>query len=677
MKFLVSFINSWYDPPKAKEAAFAMIDRGADVMYAERFGVSDAAKESSVKVIGNVIDTSAQYPGTVLASALWHMEPTHRPRREGGASTALRGDRLRPLQLHGHGGASLAIDDKLVPAGRGEARQGQGKGDHRRHVPRQHERRRAEVELILRARPHREAGARHAAPVSCSLAGIGKRFGALVANDAIDLELRRGEILALLGENGAGKTTLMNILFGHYVADEGTISVAGPDGALPTAPPGSPHAALDAGIGMVHQHFALAESLTVLENVVLGTGLSASLRLAARRAREKARRADGRQRPRRAARPARRRGFPSASGSGVEILKVLYRGARILVLDEPTAVLTPQEVEGLFVVLRRLVAGGPADHLHLAQAERGLRHRRPRRGAARRPQSRGATRRGDGPARRSPTLMVGREVSRSRREPQAPGATVLMLKIVVDRGEDGRAGLDGVSLDGARRRDRRHRGRLRQRPDGACGASRRHGEAARRPRRCLSASRWRPGSTRRCAPASARIPEDRHHEGVVGALSIAREPRARNPRRCGVRSASASCASTLPAPPGAAIIAAFDMRCPGPDAPIRLLSGGNMQKVILARVPHRASAVGARGPADARASMSARRPKFIAACSSARARGAAIVLISEDLDELLALSDRVAVMTRRPPSAPEPVETLTLEAPRPAAWPGRHGRRAA
>ena len=116
VKFLVSFINSWYDPPKAKEAAFAMIDKGADVLYAERFGVSDAAKERGAKVIGNVIDTAAQYPGTVLASALWHMEPTIdravKAVNEGRFEAADYG----PFSMMQYGGASLALDEKLVPA---------------------------------------------------------------------------------------------------------------------------------------------------------------------------------------------------------------------------------------------------------------------------------------------------------------------------------------------------------------------------------------------------------------------------------------------------------------------------------------------------------------------------------------------------------------------------------
>src|SRR3712207_4372115 len=175
-------------------------------------------------------------------------------------------------------------------------------------------------------------------PIVLSLQGVTKRFGALVANDSIDLELRRGEILALLGENGAGKTTLMNILFGHYVADGGTIRVAGPDGDLRDLPQGSPRAALDAGIGMVHQHFALAESLTVLENVVLGTRSLAVPSLGLREARAKLL-ALTRETGLVVRRDEKVSRLTVGERQRVEILKVLFRGARILVLDEPTAVL--------------------------------------------------------------------------------------------------------------------------------------------------------------------------------------------------------------------------------------------------------------------------------------------------------------------------------------------------
>src|SRR3954465_3219038 len=116
VEFMVTFINSWFDPPKAKEAAFAMIDKGADVMYAERFGVSDAAKERKVKVIGNVIDTASQYPETVLASALWHMEPTIERALKAVSEGRFEAADYGQYSYMQHGGASLAVDDKLVPA---------------------------------------------------------------------------------------------------------------------------------------------------------------------------------------------------------------------------------------------------------------------------------------------------------------------------------------------------------------------------------------------------------------------------------------------------------------------------------------------------------------------------------------------------------------------------------
>ena len=127
VKFLVTFIGSWYDPPKAKEAAFAMIDKGADVLYAERFGVSDAAKERNVKAIGNVIDTSADYPGTILASALWHMEPTVDRAVQAVIDGTFKAENYGQYSHMAHGGGSLVMDSGLVPADVQEAVQAKEK----------------------------------------------------------------------------------------------------------------------------------------------------------------------------------------------------------------------------------------------------------------------------------------------------------------------------------------------------------------------------------------------------------------------------------------------------------------------------------------------------------------------------------------------------------------------
>jgi general nucleoside transport system ATP-binding protein len=487
------------------------------------------------------------------------------------------------------------------------------------------------------------------------LAGIGKRFGALVANEAIDLELRRGEILALLGENGAGKTTLMNILFGHYVADSGTI-VSGADGTLALLAPGSPQAALDAGIGMVHQHFALAESLTVLENVVLGTRPLGALRLDLAGARRKlvALMAEsGLDVP-----PDRRVSRLSVGEKQrLEILKVLYRGARILVLDEPTAVLTPQEVEGLFAVLRRLTAHGLsiifishklnevlaiADRIAVLRAGRKVADR-PAAGADR------AT---------LAELMVGREVAQSRRTPRAPGPALLVLDRVSVTDPHGRAGLSEASLSV-------HAGEI----VGIAGVSGNgQGALAGVIAGTVAATQGTialDGKPLAATPRASiqagvgRIPEDRHHEGIVGALTIAENLALETLRGAQVaRNGFLKLGAMRQRAEQA--IRDYDVRCPGPDAAIRLLSGGNIQKVILARMFERnPRVVLANQPTrglDVGATAEVHRRLL-----EARTRGVAIVLISEDLDELLALSDRIAVIARGRLSEPRAVEAVTRE----------------
>ena len=226
------------------------------------------------------------------------------------------------------------------------------------------------------------------------LSGITKRFGPLVANDAISLDLHRGEVLALLGENGAGKTTLMNILFGHYVADEGSIEAFGETPAAGQAQ-GRP----GAGIGMVHQHFTLADNLTVLDNIMLGTEPLWRAALASHRGARQAGASCRRPSAWRSNPDARVADLSVGERQRVEILKALYRDARILILDEPTAVLTPQETEALFATLQKLVDARPRHHLHLPQAARGDGGQPPRRRAAPGQAGGGAPHGRDGPSR--------------------------------------------------------------------------------------------------------------------------------------------------------------------------------------------------------------------------------------------------------------------------------------
>ena len=181
---------------------------------------------------------------------------------------------------------------------------------------------------------------------------ICKNFGSVVANDNISLSLGEGEILSILGENGAGKTTLMNILFGHYISDKGFIEVEGH-----RLTPGSTRASLDAGIGMVHQHFTLADNLTVLENIILGTEplirLWSQKKQAYKKLKELSKRFGLLINP-----DAKVADLTVGEKQRVEIIKALYRDASILILDEPTAVLTPQETKQLFKVLKEMVNAG-------------------------------------------------------------------------------------------------------------------------------------------------------------------------------------------------------------------------------------------------------------------------------------------------------------------------------
>ncbi len=266
------------------------------------------------------------------------------------------------------------------------------------------------------------AGPAQDAGVVLRLDGITKRFGALTANGDVSLDLKQGEILALLGENGAGKTTLMNILFGHYVADEGRVMVS-PDGSgLSELEPGSPHAALQAGIGMVHQHFTLAENLSALDNILLGTERLAALsssRAPARRKLEELMARSGLT----VSLDARISQLSVGEKQRVEILKALYRDARVLVLDEPTAVLTPQESDTLFATLKSWPTTGSASSSSRTSWRKSL----PLRTGSPCCAARKVRLRQPNARRKLAELMVGHAIVETMRSPGTPGAPLFVL----------------------------------------------------------------------------------------------------------------------------------------------------------------------------------------------------------------------------------------------------------
>jgi len=475
------------------------------------------------------------------------------------------------------------------------------------------------------------------APVLLSLQNITKRFGALTANDGISLDLHRGEILALLGENGAGKTTLMNILFGHYVQDEGDVRVLR-NGGLTALPPGSPGAALKAGIGMVHQHFTLAENLSGLANIRLGTEplLSFGREGAARAKVQKIVAESGLDvdLDRRVA------DLTVGEKQRIEILKALYRDAKVLILDEPTAVLTPQEADGLFVVLRRLAANGLGVIFisHKLGEVLAVSHRIL---VLRGGKKAGELVTADADRRAIADLMVGKAVAAVVRTPASPGEVLFELENVSLHGASGRA-LSGVSLTlragevvGLAGVSGNGQSGIAALISGLAvptsGTMRLYGDTVTRadPRALV-------------ANGVARMPEDRQHDGVVGTMSVADNIAIEE-----VRSAAFSKMGFLDRKAmrerATAAIAGYDVRCQGPDAEARLLSGGNVQKLILARVLER-------GPRVILANQPTRGLDVGAQAEvhrrilAARDRGAAVLVISEDLDELFALADRFVVV---------------------------------
>ena len=484
------------------------------------------------------------------------------------------------------------------------------------------------------------AGRTGASPVlAVSMRQITKQFPGVVANDRVDFDAEVGEVHALLGENGAGKTTLSNILTGLYRPDAGEIELYGEPVRF-----SSPRDALTAGIGMVHQHFRLVAPFTVAENVLLGDHRDEGRSFVLRSRRIEHRVAELGERygldvdPR-----ARIWQLSVGEQQRVEILKALYRDARILIMDEPTAVLTPQEAETLFATLRAMADDGRtvifiSHKLHEVMAV-----------SSRVTVLRGGTNvatvaTADSTLRSLAALMVGREIAEAKRVPrERPVGDVVLevddVSVGGDRGglavrnvtfqvrEGEIVGVAGVAGNGQRELAEVVYG-IRELVTGAVrvdGTSLHAGD----PRAAIHAG-------------VAHVPEDRLGTGLAPSLTISQNVALKTYREAPVSRGPFLLLRRM-RELALGLIRRYDVKAPGPDTPARNLSGGNLQKLVLGREfegdprvlivaqPTRGLDVGAIETVH----------DYLRGAAS---RGVAVLMISEDLDELRALSDRILVL---------------------------------
>ncbi len=474
-----------------------------------------------------------------------------------------------------------------------------------------------------------------AGPPAIEMLGIVKRFPGVVANDGITFVVAPGEIHALLGENGAGKSTLMNVLFGLYHPDAGEIRIDG----RPVRFHG-PRDAVAAGLGMVHQHFMLIPRFTVTENVILGSegdGLRLDRVTAAKRVGDLADQYGLKVDP-----TARVGDLPVGVQQRVEILRALYQGGRTLILDEPTALLTPQEVDELYAILNRLREGG-GTIVFITHKLREVAAVSDRVTVIRRGRTVGTRQTAETTADELAELMVGREVNlRVERPPATPGEAVLTAEGLEVTGARGQAALRGASLAV-------RRGEI----VGICGVEG-NGQAElvetiaglRRPDRGRvvldgqDITGRNPEAIRQVG--LAYIPEDRHGRGLVLPFSLTENVLLGNvdhpPFSHGGRidyQATRALTETL--------MATFDVRAPSAATPAGALSGGNQQKLICARELHREPEVVLAVQPTRGLDVGA--IEFVhKRLVAERDKGRGVLLVSFDLDEILDLSDRILVI---------------------------------
>ena len=469
------------------------------------------------------------------------------------------------------------------------------------------------------------------------MTGIVKKFPGVVANDGVDVDIRAGEVHALLGENGAGKSTLSNILTGLYRPDEGSVAI---DGNVVHFT--SPRDALNAGVGMVHQHFRLVSTFTVAENVVLGEPDSPFLMDQSRVAQQVNELSD---RYGLAVDPSARIWQLSVGEQQrVEIIKVLYRGAKVLILDEPTAVLTPIEADALFKTLRAMVAEGRTV-IFISHKLDEVMKVSDRVTVLRGGKTVGTVDTASTNTRELASMMVGRSVEFSRvvrSHPADSSTTVLRLAGVSARDDRGRQALHDVSLAVGR-------GEILGVAGVAGNGQRELAEAISGMRAIFAGSievAGDPVQSGRARSAIAKgiahIPEDRLHTGLASSHSVEDNLALKNYRtrdlsrfRLLRRKAIRAQATDL--------VQNYDVKTPDTETPVRLLSGGNVQKVLLARefssLPKVLIAASPTRGLDVGA-IETVRSRLVEAAES----GVGILLISEDLDEIMSLADRIVVM---------------------------------
>ena len=490
-------------------------------------------------------------------------------------------------------------------------------------------------------------------PPVLEVRNITKRFPGVLANDQISFTLEEGEIHAFLGENGAGKSTLMNILYGLYAPDEGEILIRGQPAAIR-----GPNDAIRQGLGMVHQHFMLVPTLTVAENIMLGTEITSGFLIDQRKANARIRELSE-QYGLHVPPEALVHDLPVGVQQRVEIVKALYRGADILILDEPTAVLTPQEADDLFVVIRALREQGKAI-IFISHKLKEVRSIADRVTVLRRGRVVGTADPKTANEEQLAALMVGRAVELTvAKEPAQPGQAVLEVEDLVVLDDRQTVAVDHLALQV-----------LAGEVLGIAGVQG-NGQTelveAMTGLRPIQSGRVRllERDITRATPRTiieagvGHIPEDRHRHGLVLSYPIADNmvlsTYYRAPYAHGVvldDQAIDKHAQQL--------VREFDVRTPSTSTLASTLSGGNQQKVVIAREFSRPlklliAAQPTRG-------LDVGSIEFIHQnIIKQRDQGAAVLLVSAELDEILALSDRIAVMFKGKIIAVVPASEATRE----------------